>query len=214
MKLTSQARIFDITEADKYRKYLYRCITGPPSKQCKKRVEYLKNAVPKGFHKKLLLLNGKVVGQIEYSPAAASYYPIIGDNVIVLNCIWVLRKARGRDFGKRLLEHMKKANKDASCFATIALENHWSPWFRKDQIEKLGFKPLDSIAVTHKTKRKQAFKIYLMWMPNTMKAKLPTWNRQEMLEGIAACTAHPLYRPQTYGPKQIFLRSDRAQTTR
>ncbi|MGA2309653.1 MAG: hypothetical protein ABSG57_08925 [Candidatus Bathyarchaeia archaeon] len=204
MKPTSQARIVDITKADEYRKYLYRCIVGPPSKQCKKRMEYLKKAIPKGFHKKLLLLNEQVVGQIEYSPAIVSYYPIIGDNVTVLNCIWVLRKAGGHDFGKRLLEDMMASEKEASGFATIALENHWSPWFKKDQMEKLGFKPLDWITVTHKTKRRQAFKIHLMWRPNAKNAKPPTWNKQKMLEGIISCTAHPLYHPRTYGPKEIL----------
>jgi len=67
-----------------------------------------------------------------------SYYPIMGDNMIVMNCIWVLRKAKGHNFGKQLLEEMIKSEKDASSFATIALENHWSPWFKKRQIEKLG----------------------------------------------------------------------------
>ncbi|HVP16350.1 MAG TPA: hypothetical protein VMT42_03190 [candidate division Zixibacteria bacterium] len=204
MKPAPQPRIIDITKTEEYKKYLSRCITGPPSKQCKKRAEYLEKTIPRGFHKKLLLLNEQVMGQIEYSPAEASYYPIIGDNVMVLNCIWVLRKAGGHDFGKRLLEDMMACEKEASCFATVALENHWSPWFRKDQMEKLGFIPLDSITVVHKTKGKQAFKIYLMWRPNTRNAKPPAWNKQKLLEGITSCTAHPLYHPQTYAPRQIF----------
>jgi hypothetical protein len=204
MNPTSQARIVDVAQTDEYRKYLLRCIVGPPSKQCKKRTEYLEKAIPRGFHKKLLLLNEQVVGQIEYSASEVSYYPIIGDNVIVLNCIWVLRKAGGHDFGKRLLEDMMASEKEAAGFATVALENHWSPWFRKDQIEKLGFKPLDRIIVVHKTKRKQAFKIYLMWRPKSKNAKPPTWNKQKLLEGITSCTAHPLYHPQTYAPKKIF----------
>ena len=204
MKLASQARIIDITKTDGYGKYLYRCIAGPPSKQYEKRMEYLKKAIPKGFHKKLLLLNEQVVGQIEYSPAEVSYYPVMGDNVIVLNCIWVFRKAKGHNFGKRLLEDMIESEKEASGFATIALENHWSPWFRKDQIEKLGFKPLDSISVVHKAKRKRVFKIYLMWMPNAKNAKPPTLNTQRLVEGLTCCTAHPIYHPQTYEPKQIL----------
>jgi hypothetical protein len=204
MTLTSQARIIDITKAEEYRKYLYKCITGPPSKQNEERMEYLKQAVPKNFYKKLLIFNEQVVGQIEYSPPEVSYYPIIGDNIVVLNCIWVFRKARGHDFGKRLLEDMMEAEKDASGFATIALENHWSPWFKKDQIEKLGFKPIDSVRVRHKAKDKKVFKIHLMWMSNAKNAKPPTWNQQRLLEGITSCTAHPLYHPQTYEPKQIL----------
>ncbi len=205
MTSDSEVEIVDITEKSEYEKYLYRCLGGPPSKAYKKRIEYLKKAIPKGFRKKLLIFNGEVVGQIEYSPAEVSYYPITGDNVIVMNCIWVLRRAEDHNFGKQLLEDMMKSEKDASGFATIALEHHWSPWFKKWQVEKLGFKPLESIKVAHKTKHKERiFGIYLMWMPTTTHAKPPTWSQRKVLEGITFCTAHPLYHPQTYEQRQIF----------
>lgn len=170
-----------------------------PFRKYGNRQEYLKNAVPKGFHKKLLIFNGEIVGQIEYAPAEVSGYPIKGDNVIVMNCVWILRKAKKHNFGKLLVEDMMKSEKDIAGFATIALENHWSPWFKKWQIEKLGFEPIDPIKVTHKTKHKRrVFSIYLMWMPTTEKAKPPTWDKQKLLEGENFCLAHPLYRPQTW----------------
>lgn len=165
----------------------------------------MSRAVPRGFRKKVLIFNEKIVGQIEYAPSEVSYYPIIGENVIVMNCIWVLREAKGHNFGRQLVEDMIKSEKGASTFATIALENHWSPWFKKTQIEKLGFKPLQSISVTHKTKYEgRIFSIYLMWMPTAGKAKQPTWDKQKILEGITACIAHPLYHPQTHDQRQIF----------
>ena len=122
----------------------------------------------------------------------------------MLNCIWVFRKAKGHDFGKLLLEDMIETEKDASGFATIALENHWSPWFKRNQIEKLGFKPINSIRVRHKAKDRKVFMIHLMWMSNARNVKQPTWNEQKLLEGITSCTAHALYHPQTYEPKQIL----------
>ena len=204
MKLAPETKIVDITKNGEYEEYLHRCLAGPP-RRYKKRLEYLKNAIPKGFHKKLFIFSGEVVGQIEYSPAEVSYYPIMGNDIVVMNCVWVLRKAKGHNFGKLLLKDMIKSEKDASGFATIALENHWSPWLKKRQIEKLGFKPLDSIRVTHKTKYKgKVFSIYLMWMPTTKKAKPPIWNQQKLLEGITSCILHPLYHPQTYEQKQLL----------
>ena len=88
---SSQKKIVDITTESKYENYLYRCLGGPPSKHYKKRTKYLKQAIPKGFHKKILIYNGEVVGTIEYAPSNVSYYPIVGDNLVVMNCIWVLR---------------------------------------------------------------------------------------------------------------------------
>jgi len=198
MTLSSQIKIVDITKNSEYEKYLHRCLVGP-FRLYRKRKEYLEKAIPKGFHKKLLLFNGDAAGTIEYAPAEVSYYPVMGDKVIVMNCIWVLRRAKGHNFGRRVLEDMMKSEKDAAGFATIALENHWSPWFKKWQMEKLGFKPIDSVKVAHKTKHKgQAFSIYLMWMPTTENAKPPAWNKQKLLEGITFCIAHPLYHPQAW----------------
>jgi hypothetical protein len=158
----------------------------------------LEKAIRKGFHKKVLIFDGDIVGQIEYAPAEVSGYPIIGDGVIVMNCIWVLRKAKRHNFGRLLLEDMINSERNAAGFATIALENHWSRWFEKWQMEKLGFKSLDEIQVTHRAKHKgQAFSIYLMWMPVKEEAKPPVWNKQKVLEGVNFCLAHPLYRPQT-----------------
>jgi len=205
MESASQTRIVDITEGVEYKKYLHRCLAGPPSRGNKRRTEYLNRAIPRGFRKKLLIFDGDIIGQIEYSPSEVSYYPIVGEDMIVINCIWVLRRAKGHNFGKLLVEDMMKSEKDAYCFATIGLENHWSPWFIKWQMEKLGFKSLEFINVKHKTKHKgRIFSIHLMWMPTTENANPPTWDQQKLLEGITSCIAHPLYHPQTYKPSQIF----------
>jgi len=207
MELTSEAKIVDITKNSEYEIFLHRCLAGP-FRRYKKRTEYLRKAIPRGFHKKLLIFDQEVAGQIEYSPAEASYYPIIGNNIIVMNCVWVLKKTKGHNFGKLLLEDAMKSEKDAVGFATIALENHWSPWFKKEEIEKLGFKSLGSTKVAHKTKYKgRVFKIHLMWMPTAENSKPPTWNQQKLLEGITTCILHPLYHPQTYEPKQILIES-------
>jgi N-acetylglutamate synthase-like GNAT family acetyltransferase len=204
MQFYPEAKIIDITKRSEYEKHLYRCLGGPPSRR-KKRLSYLEKAIPRGFHKKLLVFEGNVVGTIEYSPSEVSYYPIIGDNITVMNCIWVLRKAKGHNFGKMLVKDMIESKGESSGFATIALTGHWSPWFRKWQMEKLGFKPLESVSVTHETKHEEnAFNIHLMWMPTTKNVQHPSWDRQKLLEGTTACTAHPLYHPQSYKPTRIF----------
>jgi len=80
MKRSSQIKIIDITRISEYEKYLYKCIAPLPFRRHSKRREYFEKAIPKGFHKKLLIFDGEIIGQIEYAPAEVSYYPIIGDN--------------------------------------------------------------------------------------------------------------------------------------
>jgi len=75
-------------------------------------------------------------------------------------------------------------------------------------MEKLGFKPLDSVEVAHKTKHTgYRFKIYLMWLPATKNAKPPTWNKLKLLEGVDFCLAHPLYHPEKTKVKEILRSS-------
>jgi hypothetical protein len=207
MKNELRVKIVDITQSAPYEKYLYKCITPAPFGKYRKRREYLDAAIPKGFHKKLLILNHEVVGQIEYAPAEVSGYPIKGENIIVMNCIWVLRRAKGHNFGKELLCDMIESEKDATGFATIALENHWTPWLKRNQMEKLGFKSLDSVEVVHKAKHTgHCFKIYLMWLPRTRNAKKPAWDKTEFLKGTDFCAAHPLYHSERSKLKEILDR--------
>jgi len=134
-----------------------------------------------------------------------SGYPVMGNNIIVMSCIWVLRRGKGHNFGKRLFADMMKSEKKAKGFATIALEDHWSPWLKKEQMEKLGFEPIDSIKVMHKTKHNgQHFKIHLMWLPTIENTNPPTWDKSKLLQGVEFCLAHPLYHPEKPKLKEIL----------
>lgn len=198
-------RIVDITEKAAYEKQLYRCLAPMPFRKYRQRHEYLCRAIPRGFRKKLLIFNGDIVGTIEYAPANASGFPITSDDIIAMHCIWVLRRAKGHNFGKRLLNDMIKNTKNMAGFVTIALENHWSPWMRKDQMERLGFRTIDALRVRHKTKHPDTcFTMYLMWMPTTKDAKPPKWDTTKLLEGVYFCTAHPLYHPASLKLDEIY----------
>ena len=202
----SRVEVVDAHEKGRFEVFLYKCLAPIPFRKYRRRKAYLEIAIPKGFSKKLLFFDGKLVGQIEYAPAEVSGYPISCDEkCVVLNCIWVLRKAKGHNFGKLLMEKMIASEKDAVCFATIGLEGHWSPWFKKWQMEKLGFKSIDSIKVMHKVRhRGECFKIHLMWLPMRKDAVQPKWDKKEMLKGVDFCIAHPLYRAEKFGDTEIL----------
>jgi GNAT superfamily N-acetyltransferase len=208
MESSSEAKIVDITRSGEYEAYLYRCLAPMPFRRYGKRQRYLEEATLKGFHKAILLFEDDVVGQIEYAPAAASGLPISGDDIVVMNCIWVLRRAKGHAFGRLLLNHMTKAEADAAGFSTLALEGHPSGWLKRWQMEWLGFKPIDSVKMRHKTKRRDVcFEVFLMWLPRLAEAKPPSWDRDKLLEGVDFCMAHPLYHPESLKTmKQIYDR--------
>jgi GNAT superfamily N-acetyltransferase len=178
-----------------------------PARKYKTRYEYLKASIPKGFHKKILKWKGKVVGTIEYTRVQELGLPIKGAGIHIMNCIWVLRRAKGKNFGKILLNHMIRSLKrsNANGLATIALENHPTPWLKRFQIERLGFKSIAVIKLKYLVRRQgHIFKVYLMWLPIKKGARKPTWEIKKILKGVTFCLAHPLYHPQHIKSNNIF----------
>jgi GNAT superfamily N-acetyltransferase len=198
-------KIIDIVNKKEYETYMYKCLAPISGRPYSPRKEYI-STTGKNLHKKLIFLNNKLVGQIEYCNLECSPYPIIGENIIILSCIWILKRGRGRGLGRALIKNMIESEKGMKGVATIALENHWSPWFRLEHIKYLGFKPIDTIKVKHIYKHpEKPFKIHLMWQklePNTTQ---PTWDKNKLLKGITYCMAHPLYSPKAYRDKNILI---------
>ncbi|NHJ33588.1 MAG: hypothetical protein FK732_12075 [Asgard group archaeon] len=201
-------RIIDITENESYSIYLQRCFVGPCRKY-RRREAYFIQAIPKGFKKKLLFFNNDRVGTIEHAPPEASYYPIQGKDILVLNCIWILRRAKGHGLGKILFDDMLRNNPKIAGVATIAIEGHWSDWFLKKHFEKYGFSSIDSIKVANKRKHQDVpFSIHLMWLSLRENSPQPTWNKKKLLEGITYCLFHPLYNPISYEEKYLLKKVD------
>lgn len=202
MNQYSSVKIVDITDKPRHKRLLIGCIFHRkkeiPLKVLyqtrRERLEYLKSAIPRGFHMKILFLEGDHAGMIEYGPPEAAGLPIVGENIIVMNCIWVHTRAQGNNFGKMLMTNMMESEKHAAGFATIGLENYWMHWMQKRMMEKLGFQSIDSVRLKHKTYKKgQCFTAHLMWLPKIGHATPPTLNKSRLLYGVDCCPAHPIY---------------------
>lgn len=201
----SDFTIVDVGHDPEYERYMYRCLAPMPFRRYRKRARYLGEAVPRGLKKEILFVDGDAIGNIEYAPSEVSAYPISGDGVWVMNCVWVLRRAKGRRFGKILVRRMIENVEDASCFATVALEGHHSPWLKLRQMEYLGFRSIDSMMMRHKFKRQDiCFRSHLMWMPLDEAAEPPVMDWVGLLRGVDFCLAHPLYHAERFGPGDIF----------
>ena len=202
MNQNASVAIIDITSKPKYKRLLVGCIfhmrREVPLKVLYKRhgdrVAYLKSAIPKGYHMKILFRDKDPVGMIEYGPPEASGLPIKGKNIVVMNCIWVHRRAQRNRNGKLLIADMIDGEKRVAGFATIALEDYWMHWMQRWMMEKLGFQSISSFKLKHKIYKKgQCFTAHLMWLPITARSTPPTWNKVQLLDGVDFCPSHPLY---------------------
>jgi hypothetical protein len=219
LTLRSAVEIIDVTDNPKYRRLQVGCIfhekrETPLQHVCrleKERVEYLDAAIPQGLRTKILFWRGDQVGMIEYGPPSGAGLPIFGDGIIVVNCIWVHRRAQGQHFGSLLMKDMRENQPHATGFATLALENYWMMWMRKSMMEQLGFRSIKSVRVKHKVyKRGHCFTMHLMWLPSTDAAEPPDWDESRLLYGVSCCRHHPLYWGrygcQKQGIRQIYER--------
>lgn len=82
---------------------------------------------------------------IEYAPLEAAWVPIIGENYLYLYCLWVTGDAKGKGYGKALLESCladaKAQGKSGVCMLGAEKQKAWL----SDQsfAKKYGFEVVD-----------------------------------------------------------------------
>lgn len=91
-------------------------------------------------------LNAKATVFIEYAPLEKAWVPIIGDNFIYIYCFWVDGEAKGKGYGRSLMEYClaeaRAQGKSGVCMLGSIKQKHWL----SDQgfAKKFGFKVVDS----------------------------------------------------------------------
>lgn len=126
----------------------------------------------------------------------------------MMNCIWVLKRAKGHRLGHLLMDYMMNYEREATGFSTIVLEGHWSGWLRRGQMKWLGFRAIDSVKMRYRTRHREiCFKVYLMWLSRREGAEPQRWDVERLLEGMNFCLTHPLYHSETLrGMRKIYER--------
>jgi GNAT superfamily N-acetyltransferase len=196
----------DVVSDLEYSEHLYGCLPRFTRMRLRrKRLAYVEDAKERGLGKEVIFKEGEPVGMIEYAPAEVSAYSIRGPGTWVMNCIWVLRRVKGHRYGRMLFSHMLERARGVAGIATIALEDHPSPWLKLRHMEHLGFSSIDSRRMRHRVKRPEVcFKVHLMWRPLAEGAARPAIDWGRMLRGVDYCSAHPLYRAESLGIEEPF----------
>ena len=201
MLAAPEISIVDVTRGEEYEKHLHGCLAAfTKVRRYRKRARYLAEALDRGFRKHVLFVDGEDVGVIEYAPPEASPYPIYGEDVVVMSCIWVKRSVEGRGFGGMLFDSMIEDARGTAGFASIALVDHPSPWLRLSHMERLGYTSIDARRIRHRVKKpERSFEVHLVWTPVSGEAAEPEMDWREMLKGVDYCIGHPLYRAESWG---------------
>ncbi|GGG15452.1 N-acetyltransferase [Paenibacillus albidus] len=96
-----------------------------------------------GLHLKIIEDNGHPKGFIEYIPSEYNWRGICGTNYMVIHCLWIVGKGKGKGYGSSLLNaclnHAKTLNKSGVAMVTSS-----ETWLSdKSFFIKYGFKSVD-----------------------------------------------------------------------
>ena len=90
-------------------------------------------------------LDAKATVFIEYAPLETAWIPILGENYLYMYCLWVLGEAKGKGYGRALMESClsdaKQQGKSGICMLGFAKQKAWL----SDQsfAKRFGFETVD-----------------------------------------------------------------------
>jgi len=143
----SAYRIVDVNEAniDEYDVLCYKSKKNTDGYRNK--VRWVKERFKEGLRLKLLLVKERKGftsrGFIEYIPGEHTWRGIDAKGYMVIHCIWVVGKNKGKGYGTKLLEQCLNDAKGMNGVAVVTTESTWLP--RKGLFIKNGFEKVDTM---------------------------------------------------------------------
>ena len=107
---------------------------------CKK--SWLKERFAEGLRFKILKVNGRSWGLIEYGPAENAWRPVDAAGYQFIDCLWVIGRNQNHGFGRRLLDRCTEEAKGKSGLATVTSPKAFLA--RKDFFLANGFEVCDT----------------------------------------------------------------------
>jgi len=187
---TEQAySIIDATDDPEHAETLVRCFARKQiAANDVTRVNFLRGARKRGWRKLLLRHEEELIGQVEFSPAAAAGLPVSGDTRVI-HCLWMRDAYTGLEGGRQLLAACATAAPQPAALTTIAF-NPELAWLPSSFFERQGFTPIDKLP-TGRFVGNTEVTAYLMWRPLRSDATPPEWDRDRVRAGIDFCPAYP-----------------------
>lgn len=76
----------------------------PKSEGYRRKLNWLEQRFAEGMKIKILIENGRSVGFIEYIPGEYAWRSINANGYMVIHCLWVVGRGKGKGYGTRLLD--------------------------------------------------------------------------------------------------------------
>lgn len=127
----------DATNVAQYGFFCYK--SKPKSVGYQKKLNWLKQRLAEGMRIKILYEGNRSVGFIEYIPGEFAWRAVNAEGYMVIHCLWVVGKAKGKGYGTRLLNECVEDARKAQKHGVVMVSSS-RPWLAdKKLFLKKGF---------------------------------------------------------------------------
>lgn len=128
-----------------------------------KRIAWLQEMYKQGSRVKVAILDGRPIGFIHLIPSEICPWGLIGEELMVIPCLTVMRKAEGRGAGRRLVQEAEEEARRQGKKGIVTFGYYHEHWFMPATFfEKHGFQVIER-------KGKEA----LLWKVFNTRMKVP-----------------------------------------
>jgi GNAT superfamily N-acetyltransferase len=143
-------------------------------RNAKKRLEWQKKMYDKGLRVKVVHVDGEIAGSLNMMPIEYSSAGPLGDDLMVLQCLFVPKEFQGKGAGKALMEAAEEEAKRQGKKGLVTYGYRWDFWFMPASfIEKYGFEQVDSFKIHTDEETGEVQEMVLLWKPFDESAEAP-----------------------------------------
>lgn len=131
----------DATNVDEQGFFCYK--SKPKSAGYQHKLDWLKRRFPEGMGLEILFEGDRSVGYVEYIPGEYAWRAVEADGYMVIHCLWVVGKGKGKGYGSRLLDRCVESARKAHMHG-VAMVSSSRVWLAGSKVFlKNGFEVVD-----------------------------------------------------------------------
>ena len=131
----------DATNVTSYGFFCYK--SKPKSEGYQRKLKWLQARFSEGMKIKILYENGRSLGFIEYVPGEFAWRAVRASDFVVIHCMWVVGRGKGKGYGSRLLQECIKDAREMGRQGVVMVTSSRTWLAGKKLFLKHGFEPVD-----------------------------------------------------------------------
>jgi len=125
--MTQKVKIVTVTGENLEQTGFFCYKSKPKSEGFQKKLAWLRNRFEEGMKINILYEGGRSIGFIEYIPAEYTWRAVNAPNYLVIHCLWIVGRGKGKGYGSQLIDTCLKdaVQQDKSGVVMVTSQGNW-----------------------------------------------------------------------------------------